>query len=77
MQLATLMMEVDEKVRWQPCVALMLMGKSWRFRLRSKATYCTIYKKLSPTPKLNPFRPSSPCHKIRGSEKLTSNLAAG
>jgi len=35
------------------------------------------YKKLKPTPKLRPFLPSSPLRMTSGSEKLTSNLAAG
>lgn len=35
------------------------------------------HKKLNPTPKLKPFRPSSPFLTASGSEKLTSNRAAG
>lgn len=55
-----------------------------RIEQPSTALYCTAfikqelyYKKVRPTPKLRPFLPSSPLRMTSGSEKLTSNLAAG
>lgn len=56
----------------------LLMCEEWyNTEPSSSPVYIHIYKKLSPTPKLMPFRPSSPRRNTNGSEKLTSNRAAG